>query len=120
AMAVALRRAGYEVIESQDGLDGDGKARTLQPDLIIQDVMVPGRSGIDVLGDLKKDPLYRKIPVMLITVLTEESHHTDEYWREQTGAADFLSKPFPVAELVWRVAKILAGRGKTGVEGGGS
>ncbi|MBN2562448.1 MAG: response regulator [Phycisphaerae bacterium] len=113
-MVTALQRAGYEVIQSQDGLDGGGKARTLNPELIIQDVMVPGKSVIDVLGDLKKNPLYRNVPVILITVHTEESQHADEGWREQTGAADFMAKPFPMAELVWRVARILGAGQETG------
>ena len=107
-MEQALRKQGYEVVAADSGTDGEAKIRELLPDLAILDVMTPGKNGLDLCQDLKKSEEYRDIPILMMTCMTEESEKDDNYWREQTGADDFITKPFPMGELVRRVRSILA------------
>lgn len=107
-IVAALRREGYIVYEEGNGVDGDRRIRTIKPDLVLADVMLPGKSGLDICQELKKDPNLKKIPVILMTCLTTESKYDDVYWKDETGADDFITKPFPLGELLRRVQRALA------------
>ena len=84
----ALVRTGYEVSSAADGEEGLRVARAKLPDLILLDLLLPKISGLDVLKSLKKDPLTRAIPVVVMTGMTQKNAPR----LQEDGAAGFLEK----------------------------
>ena len=74
------------------------------PQLILLDIMLPDEDGISVLTKLKKNPEWKKVPVILVTAKTSEM---DKVQGLDTGADDYISKPFGVLELISRVKAVL-------------
>ena len=107
-LAFLLRGRGYRVIEAVDGNDALDRARAEPPDALLLDVMMPGQTGFDVCQGLKSDPATRGIQVMILTGVTEGAGKSDEYWKELSGADDFMTKPFKAADIVARIAKLVA------------
>ncbi|HLU37917.1 MAG TPA: response regulator transcription factor [Planctomycetota bacterium] len=99
-----LRREGYRVVGSLDGEQGLHLARKEDPDLVILDLMLPGMDGIEVCRELKRDPLTRAIPILMLTAKAEE---TDVVLGLGVGADDYVTKPFRPRELVARVQAVL-------------
>jgi DNA-binding response OmpR family regulator len=96
-----LTMEGYEVIEVEDGqaaLELVGKER---PDLILLDVMLPARDGLDILGDLRRTS---DVPVILLTARGDEG---DRVIGLKLGADDYVVKPFSAAELSARIESVL-------------
>lgn len=106
-IARALRKQGYEVTAVDNGDDAHRIIMESEPDLVLLDVMMPGRNGLDICNQMKADSVLRNIPVLILTCLTAESQENDDYWRNKTAADDFLSKPFTVEELLERVRRLL-------------
>jgi CheY-like chemotaxis protein len=96
---------GYTLVEARDGDEAVEQARLVRPDLILLDMMMPGRSGLEVLGELRRDPDLRGIPVVM---LTARAQVTDREAARLAGADRFLAKPFSPLELC-RVVKELLG-----------
>lgn len=96
----ALKNSGYEVV----GFDLPSKFYSAMeyklPDLIILDIMLPEEDGLSVLNALKNNPLYAKIPIIIISAKTTE---LDRVKGLDLGAEDYICKPFGVMELVSRV-----------------
>ena len=93
-----LQKEGYEVLAAYDGPDGLRQAQTMEPDLILLDVMLPGMDGFHVCEELRKtDPL---TPVIMLTAREEER---DRVMGLELGADDYVVKPFSVRELMARV-----------------
>jgi CheY-like chemotaxis protein len=84
----ALNRAGYEVIDAEDGRRGLELAQERVPDLILLDMMLPKLSGPEVLRALKNDPRTNLIPVIVLTSLSQKNKEKLEH----EGAADFVEK----------------------------
>ncbi len=89
-----LSAEGYRVVHARRGLQGIELARDYKPDLITLDVIMPDRDGWWVLTELKRDPALRQIPVIMCSVLS------DRDLGFALGAADYVSKPFDLKELV--------------------
>jgi len=100
-----LERCGYVVDVMQRGDEAASSLRTQRFDLIILDWMVPGLSGIELLRRLRDVPFTRTVPVIMLTARTTE---LDIRRALDTGADDFVGKPFSIANLLQRVALILA------------
>lgn len=96
-----LRAEGYEVYAAMDGPTGLKAARTLKPDLVVLDVMLPGMDGIEVLTRLRRES---DVYVILLTARSEE---TDKIVGLSVGADDYLTKPFSPRELVARIKAAL-------------
>jgi len=96
---------GYTLVEARDGDEAVEQARLVQPDLILLDMMMPGRSGLEVLAELRRDPELHAIPIVM---LTARAQVTDREAASLAGADRFLAKPFSPLELV-RVVKELLG-----------
>jgi two-component system, OmpR family, alkaline phosphatase synthesis response regulator PhoP len=92
---------GYEVITVEDGLSGIQAAQSLQPDIIILDVMLPGLDGISLLTQLRRSS---NTYVILLTARSEES---DKVIGLSLGADDYVTKPFSPRELVARLKAAL-------------
>jgi CheY-like chemotaxis protein len=88
-----------------NGDDAIAKARELRPDMVLADVVMPGKNGYEVCEAIKADPSLQHIPVLLLTGTFEAF---DEERAEQAGAAGHVSKPFEAQTLVERVKEILA------------
>jgi phosphate regulon transcriptional regulator PhoB len=99
-----LKKEGYTVITTGDGLDALKLAGRESPDLIVLDIMLPGMQGLDVLKTLKKKPETSSTPVILLTARTEE---LDKVLGLELGADDYVTKPFSPRELVARVKAVL-------------
>jgi two-component system phosphate regulon response regulator PhoB len=97
-------REGYETVAVGDGAEGLRKARTLLPDLILLDLMLPGMGGLDVCRELRAGERTRNIPIVIITARSEE---TDEVIGLSLGADDYVTKPFSNKVLLQRVKAIL-------------
>ncbi len=96
-----LERAGYAVASAGDGASALATARSLRPDLIVLDLGLPGRDGLDVLRLLRRES---NTPVIILTARGEES---DKLVGLELGADDYIVKPFSPKELVARVRAVL-------------
>ena len=112
-VSVYLKAEGYEVFAASDGPSGFKAARTLRPDLIILDVMLPGMDGVEVLSRLRRES---DAYVILLTARTEE---TDKIVGLSVGADDYVTKPFSPRELTARVKAALRRLQKTPQSGQG-
>jgi len=92
-----LRAEGFEVDAVGNGLEAQARAIRTLPDLIILDVSMPGRDGLDVLAALRARPDTRDIPVVLLTARSSDSDIW-EGWKR--GAAYYLTKPFETDQLL--------------------
>jgi len=100
-----LERAGYAVIVSSDGRDAIAKLASLEPvDLVILDLMLPYVSGYQVLIEARQNPKWQRVPVIVVTGRTLEM---DAVRALETGANDFVRKPFLPEELVARVRRAI-------------
>lgn len=96
-----LRMNGFsEVVGAPDGEAGLAAARKLRPDLILLDIMLPGIDGLTVCRNLKADPEFAAIPVILLTARGEES---DIVLGLELGADDYITKPFSSNVLLARI-----------------
>ncbi|HEU5072056.1 MAG TPA: response regulator transcription factor [Verrucomicrobiae bacterium] len=103
-----LKGAGYEVATAGDGAEALNKARRIQPNLVILDVMMPEIDGMEVCKLLRRDPATSSIPIIMLTAKASE---VDRVLGLELGADDYVVKPFSPRELVLRVKKLLE-RGK--------
>ncbi|MBB6003448.1 hybrid sensor histidine kinase/response regulator transcription factor [Arcicella rosea] len=94
----------YKIIEAADGKQGWQKALTFHPKVIVSDVNMPNMDGIALTQKIKKDSRTKHIPVILLTVLSEE---IDQLKGLQTGASDYLTKPFSFQLLNVRIENLL-------------
>lgn len=103
-VSIMLEMEGFEVITSQDGLDGLKKAYAHSPDLIILDMVLPGLSGNEILELLRKDAHYKKTPVILITAQIQKPNPSD---LKEYAPDYFLSKPFSLENLKDKIYELL-------------
>lgn len=99
---------GYEVATAADGVEGEEKALSENPDLIILDVMLPKKSGYDVCKALKAKGL--ETPIIMLTARGQE---IDKILGLELGADDYITKPFSLRELLARVKAVLRRYEKT-------
>ena len=99
-----LERAGYLVVQTGDGHEALARARAEAPDLILLDWMIEGMAGIEVCRLLRAKPETAKLPIIMLTARSEEA---DRLRGLDTGADDYVVKPFSPKELVARVAAVL-------------
>lgn len=99
-----LARYGYDIVTSHTAEEAAVEIQRMPPDLILLDVIMPGKSGYELCQELKSDPQTRLIPVVLITGLTDRE---DKLRGIEVGADDFLNKPIFPEELFARVKSLL-------------
>ncbi|MCK6601174.1 MAG: response regulator [Bacteroidetes bacterium] len=103
-IANALTGAGHKVTEAADGEDGEKKAISLQPDVIVLDVIMPRKNGFEVCRTLKNTPETSAIPVIMLTSKNQDS---DKFWGMKQGAVEYITKPFADEALQNVVKKYL-------------
>jgi len=101
----SLENEGYNVLVSHDGEDALNQARKENPDLILLDLMLPKLDGYKVCRLLKFDENYKHIPILMLTAKTQEK---DKLLGKETGANDYITKPFDTDELLKKVKSYLS------------
>jgi DNA-binding response OmpR family regulator len=104
ALVRASLERDYEILEARDGTAALRLARDRQPDLIVLDMMMPGKSGLDVLAELRTEPRLTRTPVVMLTARAQVA---DREAAADAGADRYLAKPFSPAELVAAIAELL-------------
>jgi len=99
-----LEKENYKVFISNNGEEGLKEIKKIEPDLILLDWMLPDLSGIEICRSLKKDKKFKFIPVIMLTAKGQEE---DKVLGLNTGADDYLVKPFSHSELVARINALL-------------
>lgn len=95
-----LEKEGFVVYTATDGNDAINKAQKMLPDLIILDVMMPHKTGIEVCAILRQQPQLKETPIIILTALSDEQTHIKGL---ESGADDFVNKPISPKVLVSRV-----------------
>ena len=100
----ALKNSGFEVEEFDNGKDFFQRVSEQAPSLMLLDIMLPGEDGLEILSRVRKNPATEKTPVIMVTAKTTE---IDKVKGLDSGADDYLTKPFGVMELISRVKALL-------------
>lgn len=95
-----LAREGYEVVTAKDGDDALTKAKSQKPDLIILDIMMPKRTGVEVCEILRSQPAYKDTLIVFLTALSDEGSHIKGL---EMGGDDYVTKPISPKVLVSRI-----------------
>lgn len=97
-----LTNNNYKVVEAEDGVQGFEMSIKEKPDLILLDLMLPGRNGLDICRDLRERG--SKTPIIILTAKNED---IDKVMGLELGADDYITKPFSVHELMARIKAVL-------------
>ena len=99
-----LRKSGYDVSTAADGNEALDKARTLLPDLMVLDLMIPEVDGMEVCKLMRRNPATTNIPVIMLTAKAAE---IDRVVGLELGADDYVTKPYSPRELLLRIRNVL-------------
>ncbi len=97
SVGYALEQEGFEVTLAKDGEDAKSKLNGIEYDLLILDIMMPGKSGLDICREVRSES---PVPIILLTAKDAE---VDKVVGLEVGADDYVTKPFSVRELLGRV-----------------
>ena len=106
-LSLRFSKKGYEVIEAADGTQTLRYARERRPDVLILDVMMPGKTGWEVARDLRADEDLQNLGIIMLTAIGEK---VNEMTSPLYGADEFVDKPFDFANLEARVKSVLEKR----------
>jgi DNA-binding response OmpR family regulator len=106
-VCIRLERAGYDCMRARDGDEALNLAFEQTPDLCVLDVVMPYRSGFEVVEAMRNDPRTRDVPVVMLTATAQDR---DRARGLALGADTYLTKPFNPAELEERIDSLLKGR----------
>ena len=105
AISFILSREGLSVDTHSDGTTANDKLRASPPDLLILNVMLPGKSGYDILRELREEADTAELPVLM---LTARGQSRDREMAERAGVSAFMTKPFSNAEMLEQVRALMA------------
>lgn len=103
AISYILSRDGWEVATHANGETAAEAVRAAAPDAVVLDVMLPGRSGYEILEDLRADPRFAALPVLMLTARGQKK---DRDLADRLGATRFMTKPFSNAEMLKALREI--------------
>jgi DNA-binding response OmpR family regulator len=106
-LGIRLTKKGYQVFEASDGLETLAQARKHHPDLVLLDVMMPGKNGWEVAKELRADEELRNIGIVMLTAIGEK---VNEMTSPLYGADEFVDKPFDFNALEAKIKKVLGDR----------
>ena len=104
-VSIALKGAGYDVVEASDGKDALGKLKGTKINLVISDVNMPNMDGITFVKELKKLAEYKFTPVIMLTTESQESKKQEG---QAAGAKAWVVKPFTPTQMLAAVSKLIA------------
>ncbi len=104
AIRVYLEQSGYQVLTAYEGATALHMLRREQPDLIVLDLMLPDRDGLDITRVVRQDNTLKGIPIIMLTARVEDH---DKIIGLELGADDYITKPFNPREVVARVRSVL-------------
>ena len=99
-----LKAKGFDCICAYDGEEGLNLAKSQKPDLVILDVMMPKINGYKICRLLKFDNKYKDIPIIMVTARSQDE---DKIIGEETGADEYVTKPFEFSEILEKINKYL-------------
>lgn len=103
-VSFTLKKAGYDVTEAKDGVEGLSVAKSNSFDLVISDVNMPNMDGISLIRELRKLPAYKFTPLLM---LTTESGMDKKMSGKEAGATGWIVKPFNPDQLLATIKKVL-------------
>jgi DNA-binding response OmpR family regulator len=109
-LRAVLESRGFEVIESDNGIQAVNLACERRPDLAIIDILMPGISGLEVCRRMRRDEDLHGISIIVITSVTADSELPDGFWKMATESDDFVTKPFDVFDLADRAERLVEQR----------
>lgn len=112
-IAFGLRRAGFDIREAVDYREAREALADQRPDLVLVDWMLPDMSGLELTRTLKRDRETREVPVIMLTARAEEG---DKVTGLESGADDYVTKPFSPRELIARINAVLRRTGASGLD----
>jgi CheY-like chemotaxis protein len=104
ALKKILRSSGFETLEALDAEKGVELARAEKPELIFLDIVLPGMNGFAALRLMRRDPITKDIPVIMIS---SNEKATEQFFGSRIGADDFMKKPFSRFEVFSRIERLL-------------
>jgi len=99
-----LRSAGYETIEALDAESGLALMQEHRPELVFLDIMLPGMNGFGALRAIRRDPLLRDTPIIM---MSGNEQAMEQFFGTRIGADDFMKKPFSRYEAFFRIERLL-------------
>jgi len=104
-VAANLRQHGMEVIEANDGAEAVENLKSITPDLVVTDVVMPRMNGYELCRWIKNNASTKNLPVIMCTTKSEEF---DKYWGMKQGADAYLTKPYHPPELIKTIKQLLS------------
>ena len=101
-----LRQSDFEVFTAMDGLQALEMIRSVRPDLVILDIIMPSMTGMEVLSQMRSEPAIADIPVILMTAERKEKDFSSGF---ALGIVDYIVKPFNLKDLVVQVKSVISG-----------
>ena len=98
-----LAKNGYKVSAVESAEEAIAKARQLQPDLVLMDIVMPGLNGYQATRELSRDDSTKHIPVIIVSTKRQE---TDRVWGLRQGAKDYIMKPVSQADLLAKISAL--------------
>lgn len=105
AIRFILSRDGWNVKTHSDGANAIEAVRAKQPDIVILDVMLPGKSGFDILRELRADPAHAALPILMLTARGQQK---DRDMAQAAGVSVFMTKPFSNTEMLNAVNALMS------------
>jgi DNA-binding response OmpR family regulator len=106
-LGIRLSKKGYEVLEAVDGNQTLSLARERHPDLVLLDVMMPGKNGWEVAKELRSDDAFAQVGIVMLTAIGEK---VNEMTSPLYGADAYVDKPFDFSDLEAKIKKVLEDR----------
>jgi len=106
-LSIRLKKAGFEVIEASDGEQTLAKMREHYPELVVLDVMMPGKNGWEVAKEIRGDDRFKNMGIVMLTAIGEK---INEMTSPLYGADEFIDKPFEFADLESKIRAVLERR----------
>jgi DNA-binding response OmpR family regulator len=103
AIRFILSRDGWSVTSHREGTGAIEAIRAARPDVVVLDMMLPGRSGLDVLGDMRSDAELARLPVLVLSAAGQDIAREAA---ERAGASRFMTKPFANAEVLASIREL--------------
>jgi PleD family two-component response regulator len=101
-MLKAMLSGEYDIVTLSDGADVENQVAAIKPDLILLDILMPGRDGLLICSEMKKNPDTQSIPIVIVSARNSSDDVANGLL---AGADDYVSKPFSTAELKLRIRR---------------